>query len=615
MRLIVSTMKDEGPFILEWIAYYQFLGFDHFIINTNDCSDGTDKIIRRLEELGIASHIYNPGPWPRGPQASAYKRAMAHPRFKEAEWLLVCDADEFLDIRVGDHTLDSLFEVTPKTDVYPFVWRLFGHNGVVAFQDRFIIDQMTMAAPLHQTWPPQARAFKSLVRLNGAYKNISTHRPKGLRAKRASRIRWTDGDGQRTYGFENSGWGFNRTGNGFGTKLARMNHYAVRSIESYLMKRERGDVNTTSFHNKMEESGERYWKLHCWNVVEETSMQAKTDNVRAHFNDLRADPILDELHQAAVDYHMAKIAKITEMAQAQDFIKRYSDFRADNVVTIMDEAIVDPSLALNREHFDPTVFLRATKTARLKELKASHVFGKNPWFANLDALELAPQDLSAIEKEADVKLSDTFSNAMTPSSTARNARQNLISSDRKVFLDEVSGRRRKTWLLIGGTDRDLIEDLLERSEINKLYVIDPWGMKPNELFVDTVKTDPRRKALDLQYFQSIVQHQAEIKSGRLVILRSTPQWILRLFEDACLDVVFVNGARKPRQAKQILASIAKKLKPGGLAVFNSYRQRDEAGLQTLETIHELLGEEPQSWRAMGSDKTHIAIELLHQAKK
>ena len=53
MRLIVSTMKDEGPFILEWVAHYLALGFDHFIINSNDCSDGTDLILQRLQDLGI----------------------------------------------------------------------------------------------------------------------------------------------------------------------------------------------------------------------------------------------------------------------------------------------------------------------------------------------------------------------------------------------------------------------------------------------------------------------------------------------------------------------------------------------------------------------------------
>ena len=60
MRLVISTMKDEGPFILEWIAYYLSIGFTHFIVNSNDCSDGTDAILKRCEELGFLAHIDNP---------------------------------------------------------------------------------------------------------------------------------------------------------------------------------------------------------------------------------------------------------------------------------------------------------------------------------------------------------------------------------------------------------------------------------------------------------------------------------------------------------------------------------------------------------------------------
>ena len=62
-----------------------------------------------------------------------------------------------------------------------------------------------------------------------------------------------------------------------------MNHYAVRSVESYLMKRLRGDVNTSSFHPKMEATGQAYWKLHCYNDVEEISVLSKVTRLREGF--------------------------------------------------------------------------------------------------------------------------------------------------------------------------------------------------------------------------------------------------------------------------------------------------------------------------------------------
>ena len=136
------------------MQYYLSIGFTHFIVNSNDCSDGTDAILRRCEELGFLAHIDNPGPWEFGPQASAYANAMEHPWSKEAEWILVCDVDEFLDIRIGDGTLDDLFRALPHADGFAAIWQLFGHNGIVEFEDRFVVEQFTRAGELGAVSPP-----------------------------------------------------------------------------------------------------------------------------------------------------------------------------------------------------------------------------------------------------------------------------------------------------------------------------------------------------------------------------------------------------------------------------------------------------------------------------
>lgn len=55
----VSMMKDEGPFVIEWIAHQITVGFTDIVVYTNDCSDGTDRMLMRLEELGLAHHRAN----------------------------------------------------------------------------------------------------------------------------------------------------------------------------------------------------------------------------------------------------------------------------------------------------------------------------------------------------------------------------------------------------------------------------------------------------------------------------------------------------------------------------------------------------------------------------
>ncbi len=49
---VAACMRNEGIFILEWLAHYTALGFDEIIVVTNDCVDHSDLLLKRLEEMG-----------------------------------------------------------------------------------------------------------------------------------------------------------------------------------------------------------------------------------------------------------------------------------------------------------------------------------------------------------------------------------------------------------------------------------------------------------------------------------------------------------------------------------------------------------------------------------
>ena len=36
-KILFSAVKNEGPFILEWIAYHKAVGFDAVLVVSNDC--------------------------------------------------------------------------------------------------------------------------------------------------------------------------------------------------------------------------------------------------------------------------------------------------------------------------------------------------------------------------------------------------------------------------------------------------------------------------------------------------------------------------------------------------------------------------------------------------
>ncbi len=104
-RTLLGTVKDEGPYLLEWICYYKLIGFDRIVLASNDCADGTRQMLDYLHEANEITHVENSVPAPGenpDPQNRAYDRFWADETIRASEWVLVADADEFLDIRVGD---------------------------------------------------------------------------------------------------------------------------------------------------------------------------------------------------------------------------------------------------------------------------------------------------------------------------------------------------------------------------------------------------------------------------------------------------------------------------------------------------------------------------------
>jgi hypothetical protein len=174
----VLTVRNEGAFLLEWLAHHRACGITDFLVFSNDCDDGTDAMLDRLQALGWLTHLPNPGPHPQGPQWAALKRADSHPLVRGSDWLLSLDVDEFVNIRVGDRTIPALLAALPEATAIPLTWRLFGNAGVVGIEDRRVTETFTRAAPEVLHWPWRAVLFKTLFRNDGTYGKLGVHRPR-----------------------------------------------------------------------------------------------------------------------------------------------------------------------------------------------------------------------------------------------------------------------------------------------------------------------------------------------------------------------------------------------------------------------------------------------------
>ncbi|SEO08317.1 Glycosyl transferase family 2 [Salinihabitans flavidus] len=294
--LAVSMMKDEAPFLLEWCAHHLAVGFTKILVYTNDCTDGTDDMLIRLEELGLGYHRRNVIPEGVKPQPSAIKHAQVEPLVGEADWVLLFDADEFLCINHGDGTLDSMLDAAGDANGIVITWRIFGSGNVVDWSREPVTEQYLYAAP--PTWN-KGWGVKTLFRFDPHYWKLGIHRPsikaKHLKTDFPETIKWLNGSGQpmEEY-FKFRGWrSIRRT---VGYQWAQMNHYAVKSVDSYAIRKFRGNVN-----NKKDKYNADYWALQDRNEVRDDKILRYAGKTKAIMAELLTDPVLSELHYAALE--------------------------------------------------------------------------------------------------------------------------------------------------------------------------------------------------------------------------------------------------------------------------------------------------------------------------
>ena len=97
----VLCVRNEGAFLLDWLAHHLACGVTHVVALSNDCQDGTDALLDRLAQVAPLTHIRNDGPYnDRGIQFTGLKLADKAEAVRDADWLLALDIDECVTARI-----------------------------------------------------------------------------------------------------------------------------------------------------------------------------------------------------------------------------------------------------------------------------------------------------------------------------------------------------------------------------------------------------------------------------------------------------------------------------------------------------------------------------------
>lgn len=124
----VAIVKNEGPYLAEWVQFHKLTGIERLLLYDNESTDNTRTVLQPFIDEGFVELI----PWPNflvgaNHQHLCYAHAIRY-YTKRAHWLAIIDADEFLfspetnDIKV----ILKEYEDLPALAVF---WRCFGPSG------------------------------------------------------------------------------------------------------------------------------------------------------------------------------------------------------------------------------------------------------------------------------------------------------------------------------------------------------------------------------------------------------------------------------------------------------------------------------------------------------
>jgi hypothetical protein len=236
-------MRNEGPFIVEWVTWYRMLGFNEILLVTNNCTDHSPQLLDALQSAGWLHHLRCDVEPRRKITGKKLTAATQHKAVRRADWLMVCDVDEFLVIHKGNGRITEL--VGPGGQETSFLamaimWRVFGFCNVTAFEDVPVHQQFSLALDRNRV---ASNSIKMLHRQPRWFKALGEHGPRGFNLAIHGRSMTDPGmvcvnaEGKPIAKWNPDGPYMRTLPKDLVThEVAQMNHYILRSAETFSLK-------------------------------------------------------------------------------------------------------------------------------------------------------------------------------------------------------------------------------------------------------------------------------------------------------------------------------------------------------------------------------------------
>jgi Glycosyl transferase family 2 len=238
---LLSAQKNEGPFMMEFVAHHFAVGFKDIFIVTNPSDDGSCELATALFEAGYIRHLHVETPPGKSPQDHAFSAAREYFGLNRFEWLMILDADELLNIHVGDGSINYLLSTfSDSTDIVSINTACFGSHPHTLWSPLSSAEQFLFRLESGR-W--RNSVSKSLVHFPVNFRTLRPHGPKDFLPKRRMKIALHAG--LRQYGASSDDptiYGVLRRPGSFAEvhRIAQINHYVVRTWDCFQLRMERG---------------------------------------------------------------------------------------------------------------------------------------------------------------------------------------------------------------------------------------------------------------------------------------------------------------------------------------------------------------------------------------
>jgi len=340
MKCVLATcVRNEGPYILEWVIFHRILGFENIIIFSNDNDDGSDFLLKALSERRIIDWRPRKLAENESPQLSAYeslsKELFESTEYTDDDYLAWFDCDEFLVLKFHKNIVD-LLNYYGKPDALLINWKHFGSSKKISYEKEFTIDRFLYC----DTKNSMNKSFKSISKINkNLYSRIENHRPIARCSGVWGRIQYSN-----DLGNENSVIGYQipiepllrgKAPRNFYTvpffhEVCHLNHYAIRSWEEYLWKAARGNgrlaVSAEQLHFRKE-----YFREHDLNNDYDDYASLKySAQLKKSISELPRD--LLDINAEVID-NCLLFYKSKDLSNGQDYgVKRYVEQNSDPIL-------------------------------------------------------------------------------------------------------------------------------------------------------------------------------------------------------------------------------------------------------------------------------------------